>query len=230
MSKQKTIAFDLDDTLWPCKPVIQQAEQRFYDWLAAHYPRITAAYSPQELIRNRISFMQEHPHLHYNLTHLRKNWMATLAEQHRYPADLVEPGLEVFWLARNEVTLFDDALETLQSLAERFITGVISNGNASVQHIGIGHLFRFAHNSEAAGVAKPHPDIFHQALAQVDVEPHHAVYVGDDPVRDIKGAADAGLKTIWYNPANTDWPAEQKIMPDATITRLAELDEVLTSL
>ena len=27
----KVISFDLDDTLWPCRPVIQRAEQRLYD-------------------------------------------------------------------------------------------------------------------------------------------------------------------------------------------------------
>ena len=29
----RCIAFDLDDTLWACKPVIEHAEQRFYAWL-----------------------------------------------------------------------------------------------------------------------------------------------------------------------------------------------------
>lgn len=217
----RCIAFDLDDTLWACKPVIRQAEQRFYEWLEKHYPRITDSHSPDELIHNRVAYMHKHPELHYNLTRLRKNWMAALAAQHDYPQSLVEPGFEVFWLARNEVTLFDGALDALQSLAERFVTGVISNGNASVHHIGIGHLFQFVHSAEEAGVAKPHPDIFHQALAKAGVAPHQAVYVGDDPVRDIQGAADVGLRTIWYNPDGADWPGGKG--PDATITRLAEL-------
>lgn len=226
----RCVAFDLDDTLWACKPVIMQAEQRFYDWLAEHYPRITEKHSPAELIQNRVAFMRNYPELHYNLTRLRKNWMTALAADHDYSTALVEPGFQVFWLARNEVTLFDGALETLQSLSERFITGVISNGNASVEHIGISHLFSFAHSAAAAGVAKPHPDIFHQALAKVGIKPHEAVYVGDDPVRDVKGAADAGLRTIWYNPEGADWSEETGAPPDATITQLAELETVITNL
>ena len=226
----RCVAFDLDDTLWACKPVIMQAEQRFYDWLAAHYPRITENHSPAELIQNREAFMREYPELHYNLTRLRKNWLTALATDHDYSTALVEPGFQVFWLARNEVTLFDGAVEILQSLAERFITGVISNGNASVEHIGIGHLFNFAHSAAEAGVAKPHPDIFYQALAKVGIKPHEAVYVGDDPVRDVKGAADAGLQTIWYNPAGADWLEETGAQPDATITQLAELETVITKL
>lgn len=224
----RCIAFDLDDTLWECQPVIQQAEQRFYEWLQNHYPRITERHSPVELVQNRVAFMQRYPELHYNLTRLRKNWMATLASEHDYPESLVEPGFKVFWLARNEVTLFEGAEEILHSLAQRFITGVISNGNANVHHIGIGHLFQFAHSAEEAGVAKPHPDIFHQALAKVGIPPHQAVYVGDDPVRDVLGAADAGLRTIWYNPAGINWPGGKE--PDITITQLAELDTAIEQL
>jgi HAD superfamily hydrolase (TIGR01509 family) len=224
----RCIAFDLDDTLWDCKPVIARAEQRFYAWLQTHYPRITERHSPHELVQKRINYMQQYPELHYNLTRLRKEWLTTLAEEHDYPTTLVEPGFEVFWLARNEVTFFAGTLEVLEALSLRFLLGVISNGNASVQHIGVGHLFQFVHSAAEAGVAKPHPVIFQQALAKVDIRPEQAVYVGDDPVRDIQGAASAGMRTVWFNPAGETWTGEQK--PDAIINNLAQLESVITTL
>lgn len=224
----RCIAFDLDDTLWPVKPVIQQAERHFYGWLQQHYPLITAQYALPELMKHRMNYMQQYPELQYNLTCLRKNWLATLAQAHDYPDTLVEAGFEVFWLARNEVTFFEGALEALESLSARFLLGVISNGNASVQHIGVGHLFQFTHSSAEAGVAKPHPAIFHQALERVGISPHQAVYVGDDPVRDIQGAASAGLRTVWFNPERQAWPGGQE--PDATIHHLAQLEAVITTL
>lgn len=224
----RCIAFDLDDTLWAVKPVIERAEHRFYGWLQQHYPRITENHSPHELIKHRMNYMQQYPELHYNLTRLRKNWLATLAQAHAYPETLVEAGFEVFWLARNEVTFFEGALEALESLSAHFLLGVISNGNASVHHIGVGHLFQFAHSSADAGVAKPHPAIFHQALEHVGISPHQAVYVGDDPVRDIQGAASAGLRTVWFNPDRQIWPGGQE--PDATIHHLAQLEAVITKL
>lgn len=224
----RCIAFDLDDTLWACKPVIERAEQRFYEWLERHYPRITERHTPMELIKKRINYMQQYPELLYNLTRLRKNWLADLAQEHDYPVALVEPGFEIFWLARNEVSFFAGALEVLHGLAEQYMLGVISNGNASVHHIGVGHLFQFAHSAEEAGVAKPHPDIFRQALAKVDIPPGQAVYVGDDPIRDIQGAASAGLRTVWFNPAGAEWPGGEE--PDAIITHLAQLEAVITTL
>ena len=224
----RCIAFDLDDTLWACKPVIEHAEQRFYIWLSIHYPRITERYSPEHLLKKRINYMQQYPELHYNLTQLRQHWLAELAVEHDYPLALVEQGFEVFWLARNEVTFFEGALAVLEALSARFLLGVISNGNASVHHIGVGHLFQFVHSAAQAGVAKPHPAIFHQALQQVNIAPHQAVYVGDDPVKDIQGAASAGLRTVWFNPEGHVWPGGQK--PDAVIDNLAQLESVITKL
>lgn len=221
----RCIAFDLDDTLWPCSPLIAQAERRFYQWLGQHYPQIPQRYSADELIQHRIAYMRQNPQLHHNLTQLRKNWLTVLAQENHCAMDMVEAGFQVFWLARNEVSFFQGALDTLEVMAEQFITGVITNGNASVHHIGIGHLFHFTHNSEIAGVAKPHPDIFHQALAQVGVKPHEAVYVGDDYEKDIQGAANAGLRTVWFNPQQQTW--QGKVQADAIISTLDELHSVI---
>ena len=222
----RCIAFDLDDTLWACKPVIARAEQRFYAWLDAHYPRITARYTPAELIAERVSYMQQYPELHYNLTQLRKNWLAVLAQSNNYPKDnLVTAGFNVFWLARNEVEFYAGTLDVLHALRQSFVLGVITNGNANVHHIGVGHLFQFVLSAAEAGVAKPHPAIFQQALAMVDVAPQEAVYVGDDPLRDMHGAASAGLRTIWFNPAKQPWQGEKE--PDATLTTLAELEMLI---
>lgn len=224
----RCIAFDLDDTLWDCKPVIIRAEQRFYEWLQVHYPRITQRYTPHELLQMRSNYMQQYPELQYNLTRLRKNWLAALAQEHEYSQELVEAGFEVFWLARNEVTLFAGALTVLEALSARFLLGVISNGNASVQHIGIGHVFDFVHSAAEAGVAKPHPAIFQQALDKAGVAAHQAVYVGDDPVRDMQGAAAAGWRTVWFNPKQLPWVGGQP--PDAQITDLHQLAAAIAAL
>jgi len=224
----RCIAFDLDDTLWPCKPVIEQAEQRFYAWLETHYPTITQRYTQPELLSHRQIYMQKYPELHYNLTQLRKHWLIALADENGCPRALVEPGFEVFWQARNEVNFFEGTLATLEQLAKRFVLGVISNGNASIHRIGVGHLFRFAHSAAEAGVAKPHPHIFQQALQKVAIPAQQAVYVGDDPVRDIIGAANAGLRTVWFNPAGQAWPGGQK--SDAIISNINQLETCIALL
>ena len=139
----RCITFDLDDTLWECHPVIRRAERKFYTWLESYYPKISKKYSDAQLIEHRIAFMQANKDNKHDLTWLRKRWIERIADEAGYDYTLVEPGFEVFWLARNEVTLFDEALEVLENLSRKYSLGVISNGNADVHHIGIGHLFDF---------------------------------------------------------------------------------------
>lgn len=218
------IAFDLDDTLWACHPVIKHAEQCFYDWLKSYYPKICQKYSSDALIQHRTEFIYAHSELSHDMTALRKNWMQKLADEVGYISDddFIETGFNVFWQARNEVTFFDDTLDILDDLSKRYSLGVISNGNADVNHIGIGHLFDFILSSEKAGVAKPHQDIFHQAVKLADVNSNSIVYVGDDPKRDILGALSSGLHAVWFNPSLQPWPGGKT--PTAVIQHLNELE------
>ena len=205
----KCIAFDLDNTLWAVNPVIAKAEQGFYEWLNSYYPKITQKYSSEALVQNRMDYMHTRPDSHHNLTELRKSWMRILADEVGYDHSYVEPGFDIFWTARNEVTFYDGALDMLEQLSKKYSLGVITNGNADVHKIGVGHLFDFSISSEHAGVSKPHKDIFHQAMELSDYEFHQTVYVGDDPKRDVIGAQQVGIKAIWYNPTMLPWPGGQ---------------------
>ena len=228
----RCIAFDLDDTLWECHPVIERAEHRFYKWLQSYYPKISQKYSEADLITHRMAFMRSNPDNRHDLTTLRKRWMVQLANEVEYDLEqdksFVENGFEVFWLARNEVTFFDGTLTRLEALSIRYSLGVISNGNADVHHIGVGHLFDFVLSSEVAGIAKPHPDIFDQALGLSKTEKHETVYVGDDPKRDILGAHGAGIHAIWFNPSLKPWPGGQT--PTAVIQHIDELEDKIRQL
>ena len=223
----RCIAFDLDDTLWECHPVIERAEHRFYEWLKTVYPKICQKYSEAALIEHRMIFMRSRPDMRHDLTLLRKNWMKSLADEVDYAHDFIEEGFEVFWLARNEVNFFEGTLELLEGLSSRYSLGVISNGNADVHHIGVGHLFDFTLSSEKAGVSKPTPDIFHQAVKLSNFDIDETIYVGDDPKRDVLGAQQAGMKAVWFNPKMQPWPGGQA--PFAVIRHLSELENVVKS-
>ena len=218
----RCIAFDLDDTLWDCATVIAQAELALYQWLQRYYPAITEQYpSLDSLITAPMQFVQQHPSLHHDLSRLRLLWLEQLALESGYSVSLANPAFHVFWQARNQVEFFPNVLNSLEVLAESYALGVISNGNADVNQIGIGHLFSFTLNSAEAGVAKPHPSIFRQALDKVQLPAHQMVYVGDDPEKDVIGAQQLGLRTIWFNPQQRDPPLG--LRPDAIMTNFAEI-------
>ncbi len=51
--------------------------------------------------------------------------------------------------------------------------------------------------SEENGWRKPSSHIFQEALKKLQVTADEAVYIGDSPIEDIKGAKEAGLKTVF---------------------------------
>ncbi|HGG60461.1 MAG TPA: HAD family hydrolase [Gammaproteobacteria bacterium] len=222
----RCITFDLDDTLWDCHPIIWRAERRFYAWLQARYPRITDEFDPDALVRHRIRFMRARPELMHNLTALRKLWLRELARRGEYGEELVEPGFRVFWEARNEVELYEHVEATLEALGERYTIGAISNGNADVNFIGIGHLFDFTVNSEEAGRAKPHPAIFHLAAEKAGIDASRMLHVGDDPQTDVLGALGAGARAAWVTSEPESWTHEKK--PDLVVAHVGELLHWLT--
>ncbi len=222
----KCITFDLDDTLWECESVIMGAERRFYEWLLAGYPEIAAEYPLETLLAHRREFFERFTDMRHDFTILRKRWLAHIGEAWGHGDRLVEPGFRVFWEARNEVELFADVPMVLEGLSQRYRVGAITNGNADVHHIGIGHWFHFVVTAADAGALKPHADIFETALVLAGVRPGEIVHVGDDPVNDVKGAAEVGMRTVWVNTAGDPWPGGP--VPDAEIKALGELDAVLT--
>lgn len=218
----KCITFDLDDTLWACSPVLQRAEQKCYQWFKQYYPKITTNYSEQQLFESRQQYMHNHPEQVFNLTQIRLDWLAQIADEFSYSSQMVDDGFQIFWLARNDVILFEGVLESLEQLSANFSLGVISNGNADVNHIGIGEYFDFSVNVVDAGFAKPDREIFKHALTLADCNADEVLHIGDDPYCDVLGALNAGFHAIWYNPEKKAWLADKK--PSAMIQTLDEIE------
>jgi haloacid dehalogenase superfamily, subfamily IA, variant 3 with third motif having DD or ED/haloacid dehalogenase superfamily, subfamily IA, variant 1 with third motif having Dx(3-4)D or Dx(3-4)E len=49
------------------------------------------------------------------------------------------------------------------------------------------------------GAAKPDPALFAHVNRATGTQPEASVLVGDSPVNDVKGAAEAGWRTVWFN-------------------------------
>ncbi len=221
----KCITFDLDDTLWDCGPALMRAEAVLYRWLAGNYPRVAARYSQAELTAHRKCYISHYPELQHDITLLRKQWLASIIAEGGYGQEFVEAGFKLFWLARNEVALFEGVLQVLKAFQGVYRMGAITNGNADVHHIGIGHYFDFVVTASEAGAAKPDAKIFQLALAKGQVRARETVHVGDDPQRDVIGAGAVGMRTVWVNPHQRAW--ETGKTPDAVIESLNQLNAVL---
>ena len=219
------ITFDLDDTLWECDSVIARAELALYEWLQVQTPKITKRHDQSSLVRHRTEFAKNNPDLGFDITALRKRWLGRIAVEFGYSEAVADDGFQLFWEKRNAVTLFDGVGNLLERLGARYTLGTITNGNADVHYIGIGHLFDFVLSAADAQAAKPDRKIFEDALRLSGHRAADVLHVGDDPVRDVNGARALGMRTAWINPDLSPWPGGQT--PDLVLRSVTDLESGL---
>ncbi|MBT8083740.1 MAG: HAD family hydrolase [Woeseia sp.] len=229
MHRIRTITLDLDDTLWPITPVIKRAERALWAWLAEHYPRIPAKWDRASAARLRASVVADHPDRSHDLRFLRQSVLARMAASCDYDVALVDPAFAVFDEQRNTVELFPDVESGLSRLRATCRLIALTNGNASLEKIGIRHLFDDVITAVAAGAAKPSPKIFELACERAAALPEEVLHVGDHPHLDVDGARAAGMRTAWVNRNGESWPSELT-GPDATVTCMNELADWLLPL
>jgi putative hydrolase of the HAD superfamily len=189
----------------------------------------------------------------YNLAHIRyedywetfrrldqrgyaNRWMAlqTLIETYHLPAsadELVVDFREKAWLCCHKF-VFPESEGVLRELRRRgYKLGLVTNGPEISQRIkaeesGMAALVDVVLISGEEKVEKPAPEIFRRAADRLGVDVSECVFVGDNPLTDMRGAFHAGMRTVWFN-IYFPWPEDFTITPDYTITRLSELLEII---
>lgn len=93
--------------------------------------------------------------------------------------------------------LYPEVVDVLEKLRPRFQLAVISNFDGRLriilEHVGVSKFFSHIFVSSELGADKPDPEIFRRALNVIRLKPMEVLHVGDDPNRDWKTAAAAGL-------------------------------------
>ena len=165
----------------------------------------------------------------HDFSWLRRKWLEQLFQDYGVDSERVEDAFNVYLNARNDITLFQGARGVLEKVSQRYCCGSITNGNADVELVGIGEYFDFSITAASAGAAKPSPVIFDAAVAAAGVNPEQILHIGDDPDRDMRGAAQAGMQTLWVNPQGARWKGKGKHRPGGEIRMISELERLLDS-
>lgn len=151
----------------------------------------------------------------------RVDWATTAEEvKHRFQADIlrsIRPDPEINLLVRR--------------LAERFVLGVLTNGEidyqlAKFRSLGMDGCFHPSRvlATEALGVHKPDPGAFEAIIGAMGTPRDRILFVGDNPVNDIEGASAVGMKTCWIQ-----LRAEHQcaVVGDWKVRSILELEAVL---
>ncbi|MEM1587147.1 MAG: HAD family hydrolase [Candidatus Bathyarchaeia archaeon] len=106
------------------------------------------------------------------------------------------------WWDNAGVEAYPDAEEVLVRLKGSGLkVGVITNAfekdiEEIFRRVRMPITFDVLVGIDAVKRPKPSPEIFHYAVRTLNVQPHEAVYVGDDLEKDYIGAVNAGLRAI----------------------------------
>ncbi len=101
----------------------------------------------------------------------------------------------------DNLKLIDGVSEMLAWLRKRVKLGLITNGSSELQRtkiarLGINDSFDSITISGEIGFHKPDPELFDAALGSLAIEPDTALYAGDRPEFDIKGAQTVGVTSV----------------------------------
>lgn len=127
-------------------------------------------------------------------------------------------------------TTIPGARQLLEYLvAKGYDVNTLSNGFQGTQQQKLisGGLSDLIHRnvlSDDCGITKPQRGIFDYALEQCGADAATTVMIGDNPDADIKGAHDAGWRTIYFNIRSLE-PIEGTA--DAVVTSLDEIQQIL---
>ncbi len=215
----EAIIFDLDDTLYAYEPLDKKAgskvEKFICEALSISKEQYKEAY---RFGRNKTKEgLSEVGAGHNRLLYFQK----TLEYLGVAPMPLSLQMYEQYWgTFLQEMQVFPGVKELFSFLKEKEIPIVICTDlTAHIQHrkieaLGIAPDIRYLVSSEEAGKEKPAKEMFALCLEKLQMQPENVWYVGDSFQKDIKGAASAGMKPIWFYPKEDSQEENAVLFPE----------------
>jgi len=133
------------------------------------------------------------------------------------------------------LTLRDGARKLVKQARGQYKVALISNFTyapviyKSLRKMGLSEFFNVVVVSEEVGWRKPSSQIFKYTLNKLQIQASDAVYIGDSPNEDIRGATQVGLKTVFVSSQFNTLKdlKESKQEPDHIIQDLTSLYQSL---
>ncbi|GAC1389746.1 MAG: hypothetical protein NVSMB31_05990 [Vulcanimicrobiaceae bacterium] len=231
----QTVLFDLDDTLHDDTLAYKSAAEEVAREVAAEHNidalKLKAAYVAEaEGFWKQLDVSA----LSKKLENVRKElWGAALRQVGIEDEGLAQRSAANYNRYRNKyLALFPGAAELLRSLkADGMKLGLLTNGFSATHRekialLQIGDFFDAIFIADEVGMLKPDPLLFAHACTRLHSSPSVSAMVGDRYERDIRGALDAGLYTVWMNVHGATLPPGAP-PPDATVDTILEIRAAL---
>jgi putative hydrolase of the HAD superfamily len=220
----RAVLFDLDDTLYPERDYVISGFRAVGDW-AEHRLGFS-----QALTRAELQSFFDHG---FRLDAFQW-WLA----EKNLPEGLLREMIEVMRAHEPRISLREEARALLEQMQGLFRLGLITQGRQSVQQAKIRSLglnqwmeaiVILGENEKESW--KPSTFPYAQALSIISVPAQEAVYIGDNPAVDFRGARQLGIHTIRIRypggAHSLEEPAAPEDAPDDEITNLQSAPAIL---
>lgn len=202
-NKIKLIIFDLDNTICDTIGAIPKSMSVCFKFLKNFYPNISfdLFIQREESVFNRLAVEQKIP-----VYSIRAIYWHEIFKELNIPINpiLIKDLILLYsdQLAKN-VELFDGITELLDYLkGEKFKMTILSNGDYitkahMLQYLNILHYFDLVVSSDMILSEKPNPNAFKYVLNHFNIDPQHAIMIGDEIKNDIEGSLQVGIQPIY---------------------------------
>jgi len=204
MSKIRAVIFDCYSTLIDIRTNERKEEVFKYLSLYLQYygARIDATKLKSALSRETERYLQsrEERYAEVDLEIVFKDILKKEGLENSFLAESCCKLLRV--LSRERFELFPDSIPVLKEIKRSGCPlGVVSDAQKvfcleEAEILGLNRFFDCIVLSTQFGFRKPDPRLFTIACALADIPPVDAVYIGNDPETDVKGAKQIGMQTI----------------------------------
>ena len=221
----RALVFDLDDTLY----VEYEYFRSGYTFVAAELAKVTG-HNAADLLE-----IFESIHLEDGRDYVFDKALARL----ELPDSMVPHLVSTYRSHTPSLSLPNGSGEVLNRLRKRFKLGCVTDGWAAVQRgkVAALELEPFLDAiviADDAGRAfwKPHPISLRHCCEKLGVSTHEAIFVGDNPARDMEAARAAEMRFILMRtPLGHKWTyPKNEPMIFAIVASLSELEELLDNM
>lgn len=132
------------------------------------------------------------------------------------------------------LSLYDGVRQVLDELKLRYRLAAVSDGQMlwaepEMRRVGLANYFEFLIVSGEYGYRKPDLRIYQKALTKMNLKHDEVIFIGNDMYRDVYGAHNAGMKTIFFK-SNQGDQQSYGVEPDYIIYDFKQLPEAIAFL
>ena len=228
LSDIKAISFDVDGTLWDFEDALARGLEAALREVRRLSPEGTEGLTVDHLDQAWVVERDRQWGTITDLVKLRNDAMRRAFAGIDTPDNhLANRATDAYLEERNRNSRpFADVVPGLEALHGTYSLGTLTNGSMRPERLGLEKYFDIIVMSvEHGGIEKPDPRIFEIAVREARCEPHELLHVGDHIEYDVRGANDAGIRSVWLN--RTGESSVNGVKPDLEVRTMHGLTDAL---